>query len=236
METDELLQRVQLLLESPEATTALYILCALIVGFIVGRLRASRQSDPTGFQNRGEALVTALMQENFRPPDYHLMNHLTLELDGGTTQIDHVLVSRFGVFVIETKDFNGWIFGQPDEPRWTQVLFWFRFKFQNPIVQNSRHVRAVQNLLDFLPPTAIKSVVIFTGDARFKTAIPPGVFSLSDVAAYLRNQTEEVMSLNRVQFCVGRIETARLAITRETDVEHIRYVQRRHGSADLIPR
>ncbi len=44
-------------------------------------------------------------------------------------------------------------------------------------------------------------------------------------------QTDEVMSLNRVQFCVGRLETVRLAISRETDVEHIQNLERRHGSA-----
>src|SRR5690606_15921545 len=61
---------------------------------------------------------------------------------------------------------------------------------------------AVRDLLDFLPPTVIRSVVVFTGDAVFKTPIPPGVFYASEVVAYLRNMTEEAMSHNRVQFCV----------------------------------
>jgi hypothetical protein len=229
--TDEVVQRLQLVLNSPEAKTALYIISALLLGFVLGRVRSSRASSDSTCQNRGEALLTALLQVNFGPPDYHLMNHVTLKLQDGTTQIDHILVSRFGVFVMETKDYKGWIFGDPNQPKWTQVLFWLRFKFQNPIVQNSRHVRAVQDLLDFLPATAIKSVVVFTGAATFKTAIPPGVFYASEVAAYLRNATDEVMSLNRVQFCVGRLETARLAISGETDIEHVRYVQRRHRTA-----
>jgi hypothetical protein len=229
--TDEVIQRLQLVLDSPEAKTAFYIISALLVGFVVGRVRSSRASSESTFQNRGEALLTTLVQANFGPPDYHLMNHVTLKLQDGTTQIDHILVSKFGVFVIETKDYRGWIFGDPNQPKWTQVFFWLRFKFQNPIFQNNRHVRAVQDLLDFLPATAIKSVVVFTGDAKFKTAIPPGVFYASEVAAYLRNATDEVMSLNRVQFCVGRLETARLAISGETDIEHVRYVQRRHRTA-----
>jgi hypothetical protein len=234
--TGDVLQRLQLLLDSPEAKTAFYILTALVVGFVLGRARSSRVSRDSAFQNRGEALLTELVKAHFGPPDYHLMNHVTLKFQGGTTQIDHILVSRFGVFVIETKDHKGWIFGDPAQPKWTQVLFWLRFKFQNPIIQNSRHVRAVQDLLDFLPPTAIKSVVVFTGEAKFKTAMPPGVFYAAEVAAYLRNMTNEVMSLNRVQFCVGRLETARLAISGETDIEHLRYVQRRHGATGVVPR
>ncbi len=195
--------------------TVLYILLAIAiaVGFVIGRYGASRASRASVFQNRGEALVSRVARMNFGPPDYHLMNHVTLQMQDGTTQVDHILVSRFGVFVIETKDYKGWIFANAKQRSWTQVLFRLKFKFQNPILQNMRHVRAVQGLLDFLPPGAIKSVVVFTGEAEFKTEIPQGVFSISGLIDYLRDQTDEVMSLNRVQFCVGRLETARLAIS-----------------------
>ena len=157
------------------------------------------------------------------------MNHITIRLKDGTTQIDHILVSRFGVFVIETKDYKGWIFAKSDQANWTQVLFNAKFKFQNPIRQNFRHVCAVQDLLDFLPPGAVKSAVVFTGEAEFKTEIPQGVFNLSGFIDYVREQTTETMSLNRVQFSVGRLETARLAISRATDVEHVESLEQRHG-------
>jgi hypothetical protein len=205
-----------------------YILLALAVGFIVGRYRANRASL---IQNRGEALTSRAALANFGPPDYHLMNHVTLQMKDGTTQVDHILVSRFGVFVIETKDYKGWIFANATQANWTQVVYKFKFKFQNPIFQNFRHVCAVQGLLDFLPPGAIKSVVVFTGDATFKTEIPEGVFGISGLIDYLRGHAVEVMSLNRMQFCVGRLETARLAISGQTDVEHVQSLERRHGSA-----
>jgi Nuclease-related domain len=215
-----------------DGRTILYILLALAVGFVIGRYRASRTtSRAASFQNRGEALLSRAALTNFGPPDYHLMNHVTLQMNDGTTQVDHILVSRFGVFVIETKDYKGWIFANANQANWTQVLFKWKFKFQNPIFQNLRHVRAVQDLLDFLPPGAIKSVVVFTGKAEFMTEIPQGVFGISGLIDYLREQTVEVMSLNRVQFCVGRLETARLAISGETDVEHVQGLERRHGSA-----
>jgi hypothetical protein len=87
----------------------------------------------------------------------------------------------------------------------------------------------VQGRLDFLPPGSIKPVVIFTGEAKFKTEVPPGVFHISELVDYLREHTVEVMSLNRMQFCVGRLETARLAISGKTDVEHVQSLERRHG-------
>ena len=213
--------------------TVLYVLlaAALALGFLVGRRRTFRSRRALTFQNNGEALVSRVLLSEFGPPDYHLMNHVTIQMDDGTTQVDHILVSRFGVFVMETKDYKGWIFANATHETWTQVLFRLRFKFQNPIFQNNRHVRAVQRLLDFLPTEAIRSVVVFTGEAEFKTEVPQGVITISGLVEYLRAQTAEVMSLNRVQFCVGRLETARLAISLETDVEHIRSLERRRGGA-----
>jgi hypothetical protein len=231
---DEVLQRLPVVLEwAQDNRSALYILAALILGFGIGRSRASLASTAaraSAYQNRGEALLSRVVQASFKGPDYHLMNHVTLELIDGTTQVDHILVSRFGVFVVETKDYKGWIFADANQANWTQVLFRFRFKFQNPIFQNSRHVRAVRGLLDFLPPSAIKSVVVFTGEAEFKTEVPHGVFDTSGFVEYVRGLTVEVMSLNRVQFCVGRLETVRLAISGRTDVEHVQSLGLRHRS------
>lgn len=72
--------------------------------------------------------------------------------------------------------------------------------------------------------------MVFTGEAEFKTEVPSGVVSLSSLADHIREHAAEVMSTNRVQFCVGRLETIRLAITNETDVEHVEGLKRRHGS------
>ncbi|HET7621961.1 MAG TPA: nuclease-related domain-containing protein [Gemmatimonadaceae bacterium] len=219
---------VQLLIDwTQNNRTVLYVLLALAFGFVIGLRHGRRRL----FQTRGEALVARVVRTNLGPPDYHLMNHVTLRLKDGTTEVDHILVSRFGVFVIETKDYKGWIFANAKQANWTQVLFKRKFRFQNPIRQNFRHVRAVQGLLDFLPPDAIKSVVVFTGEAEFKTEIPQGVFSRSELIEYLREQTVPVMSLSRMQFCVGRLETARLAISGKTDVEHVQSLARRHGSS-----
>jgi hypothetical protein len=141
-------------------------------------------------------------------------------------------VSRFGIFVIETKDYKGWIFGNAKDPRWTQVLYRGKFRFQNPIHQNYRHVCAVRDMLDFLDPGLIQPAVVFTGEAEFKTEVPSGVFTLDDFLTHIANHRSEVMSVNRVQFCVGRLETNRLAVTRTTDVEHVLDLRRRHGMKD----
>lgn len=167
--------------------------------------------------------------KRFTAPDYHLLNHVTLPLENGSTQVDHILVSRFGIFVIETKDHGGWIFGGADDRYWTQVFYGNKFRFQNPLHQNRGHVRAIRQLLEFLSPDAFRALVVFTGDAKFKTKVPAGVLTVNELIAYIQNQTFEVMSFNRLQFCVGRLETARLSISKETDVAHIQRIRRRFG-------
>ena len=214
----------------PTELIAVLVLVALAVGFAVGRYQTYAQT--RAFQNRGEARLSRALTMRFVTPDYHLLNHVTLRLGDETTQIDHVLVSRFGVFVIETKDYKGWIFAGPRDRFWTQVLYRAKFRFQNPIRQNHRHVLAIRELLEFLPADVIHSAVVFTGRAEFKTNIPDGVFTLAGFLAYLESQVAEAMSINRVQFCVGRLETARLSITKATDVEHVQALRHRYGNDD----
>lgn len=223
----------------PRERTVLHVLlvAALLAGYILGRRRSGRTRHRVraalaglrlpGFQNAGEARVSRVLRAHFAHPDYHLMNHVTLRMKDGTTQVDHILVSRFGVFVIETKDYGGWIFANASAATWTHVYYRAKFTIQNPILQNYRHVCAVRDLLDFLPPEAIKSVVVFTGDAEFRTDVPRGVVTVDQLADHVRQHADVVMSPNRLQFCVGRIETARLAMSRATDVEHVESLRRR---------
>lgn len=199
------------------------LVIAILLGFIAGRFRVHQ------LQNHGEAVVSTEIFKAFPSPSYHLLNNLTIPVENGTTQIDHVLVSRYGVFVIETKHYRGWIFANAKSPFWTQVLFKNKYKFQNPLHQNYKHLRSVQALLEFLPSDCIKTAVVFTGDGKFRTPRPDGVFNLEGLIEYLKGFTTEVMSENRLQFCVGRLECCRLALTHETDVVHRTNLQRKFG-------
>jgi len=217
------------LLKEPVAVLIIVVV-AWTLGFLVGRYR--RHFRTGEFQNLGEARLSRAVTRRFAPPDYYLLNHSTLRVKRGTTQIDHILVSRFGVFVIETKDYKGWIFANPADSHWTQVLYKVKFRFQNPIRQNYKHVCAVRELLDFLPSDAVRPVVVFTGDAVFKTPLIDGVFRLEGFLDFVAEHSSEVMSTNRLQFCVGRLQTTRLAISKMTDLEHVEALRRRYREDD----
>lgn len=175
----------------------------LLVGFLI---KSSYRSRVVFNQNRGEASVRNLITSNFKSPNFHLLNNVTIPFQDGTTQIDHVLVSTKGVFVIEVKHYSGWIFGNEKSNNWIQTIYRVKNSFQNPIRQDYRHIKALQQLLDFLPNEQIHSVVVFSGSAEFKTPVPSGVFYLKQLISHLSSFQDEVISLNRLEFCVGRLE------------------------------
>lgn len=93
---------------------------------------------------------------------------------GGTTQIDHVILSRFGIFVIETKNRNGLIVGAPNQRNWQQIHNGRAFEFYNPLMQNDGHIRALARFLN-LPLYAFHSIIFFIGSVQFAGPMPPNV-------------------------------------------------------------
>ena len=66
---------------------------------------------------------------------YHRYHDLIIPAKFGTSQLDHLLVSEFGIFIVETKNKQGWIFGSGGQAKWTQVIYGKKYAFQNPLRQ-----------------------------------------------------------------------------------------------------
>lgn len=203
----------------------------LFFGYLLSFARHENRGNSWNKENQGETEVRYELNTFTASSDYYLLNNVTLPIADGTTQIDHILISRFGIFVIESKHYKGWIFADRNIPQWTQTLYKKRFKFQNPIFQNHKHMTAVAKLLDFLPAENIHSMVVFTGNAVFKTLQPEGVFLLREMNAHIANFSDTVITENRMQFCVGRLECCRKPPTQQTEIDHIAYLHRRFGNA-----
>lgn len=155
------------------------------------------------------------------PSDVYLpLHNVTLRTPDGTTQIDHILVSRYGIFVVETKNMKGWIFGNQGQALWTQTLYRKSYKVQNPLRQNYKHVKAVEAALD-VPAGTIHSVIVFTGESRFKTAMPVNVTRAGAYADYIKSFRELVLSASQVEESVAAIQSGRLEATIETHRQHV---------------
>jgi hypothetical protein len=202
-------------------------LIGMVIGYAFRRGQVGRTAEAP--ENSGEAAVRRTLIRAFNDPAYHLLNNITIPVDDGTTQIDHNLLSRHGIFVIETKHYSGWIFANPRAATWTQVKFRRKSRFQNPIRQNYKHLQVIKSILHFIPPEHIHSLVVFTGDATFKTEIPQGVLLLAELGDHIRQHQQEIMVESSLQFCIGRIEFYRFYISGVTDAEHQAYLNRKFG-------
>jgi hypothetical protein len=178
-------------------------------------------------KNLGEALLAATIDKHFSRP-HLLLNNVTLATPEGTTQIDHVLVADTGIFVIETKHYSGWIFGDPQERQWTQAIYRKKSRFQNPLHQNYGHIKALQSLFD-LPAQHFHSVVVFTADAEFKTELGPNVLRLGNLIPFLTAERPALFDERKMTYIIGRIEMKRERRSVETDEYHINHLRNRHG-------
>lgn len=115
----------------------------------------------------------------------------------GTTEVDEVLVTPAGIFVIEKKDFGAWIFGSATDEHWTAVYRnGEKHRFQNPIRQNYRHIKALESYLG-VPRSMLSSVVTFSRRSRFKARLPSNVL-VGDHVAFIRS--DENIALNPEEF------------------------------------
>jgi predicted RNA-binding Zn-ribbon protein involved in translation (DUF1610 family) len=149
---------------------------------------------------------------------------VTLPTEDGSTQIDHIIVSVFGVFVVETKNMKGWIFGNPRQRLWTQRVYKHSSKFQNPLHQNYKHVKTLESLLG-LNERQVHSVIVFVGDSTFKTEMPENVTYGGGYAKYIKSKLTPVLTAAQVIEVVNIIEQRRLSPSFKTNREHVKHVK-----------
>lgn len=156
--------------------------------------------------------------------DYRLLRNLTLPTADGSTQIDHVVVSRYGIFVIETKNYRGWIFGKAQDKTWTQKIYRHSSTFQNTLRQNYKHVCTLADLVK-VERRALFSVIAFVGTATFKTPLPANVGNAAACLAFIRARTALLFDDDEVARILAAIEAGRLASSWTTHAAHVRHVR-----------
>ena len=161
--------------------------------------------------------------------DYVLLENITLpDGVGGTTQIDHIILSPYGIFVMETKNYTGWIFGSERQKQWTQQIYRKKFKFQNPIHQNYKHVQVLAaQLAECVEPSHIHSVIIFLNQCEFKTQMPANVCQGSAWLDYVDQFQTPVMNMEQIEKIENNIQQHRLEASFKTDLKHVQHLKNR---------
>ena len=101
---------------------------------------------------------------------------------GGLTKIDHAILTAGGILCIQTKHYNGLVFGGEEEAQWSNVDGTIKRRFLNPLIQNEGRTRALRNVLADVP---VANLVVFTGKVEFPTPPPKNVIRVSQVDSYI---------------------------------------------------
>lgn len=181
----------------------------------------------------GEKATQLGMWATLNSKDYKRFHNVIFPTINGTTQVDHILLSIYGIFVIETKNINGWIFGNQKLKQWTQSLYGKKYKFQNPLHQNYRHTKAIAQFLN-TDHDNVHSVVFFIGEnVKLKTELPPNVLT-HGLSSYIKSFQRVIFSESEVLAFTNHV--ANLAEGQTSGCEHVANLKNRYSSDTACPK
>ena len=178
----------------------------------------------------GEQIVKVAVLSKLDAAQYRHFSNLIIPALNGTTQIDNIVVSPFGVFVIEAKYFQGWIFGGAKQEKWTHTLSRFeKYAFPNPIRQNYGHIKALARLLR-QPESRFHSVIVFAHrNCQLKTELPANVCLQHNFIEYIQSFTKNIVddaAFARMNTILQQPEWQATEDKKAAHVERLKAVQR----------
>lgn len=181
--------------------TSVLVVLALVLGRYGARIKGALEE---------RALHKVLVKE--LPASYqHYRNLVIPTAKGDFTEVDHLVLSPFGIFVIEVKNYRGWIFGGEKQPQWTLQRFRSKYPFMNPLHQNYKHTQAIKQLLGLSGQDGdrVHSVVAFSLRAEFKFPMPQNVMYTDLVGDYISRFTQPCFSDEQLRMFSARLNMAR---------------------------
>lgn len=214
--------------------TIILIILFLIACAFLGK-RAFRSADIKG--KLGERKVSRILTS--LGSDYHVLNNVVLVTDRGTTQIDHIVISPFGVFVVETKNYKGEIYGDDKRNEWTQIVpsdvtyknrktytYITKNHFYNPVKQVLMHLYEIKKNFKDIPHFPAIPIVVFVGKADIShVESSTHVIYVSSLASTIKSYREEILSGENVGLIVQRL-SVRNASAAISNARHVANIKR----------
>lgn len=176
----------------------------------------------------GELFTAWCLSRKLDKNIYHIYNDVMIpDHAGGTTQIDHIVISRFGIFVIETKNMKGTVYGSDTAKNWTQYLSRNnKYTFQNPFRQDYKHTSCLAEITGF-PEKYFTAIVFFVGDCKIKYQgkMPPSlVQNATDLIKFIKSHTVEKFTPETLAELENALCGVRVKNSLKNKREHIQYV------------
>lgn len=157
----------------------------------------------------GEMRVAKILSK-LPEEEYRVINNLLIKQGNKTTQIDHVVVSEYRIFVIETKHYRGWIYGDANREYWTQNIYGNKYDLWNPIHQNQGHIRALRRVLTDIPPGVFISIVTFSRQASLDIRNSENVIYWDELKKLICSYQRKLISTEQAQNAYETLLTANI--------------------------
>lgn len=141
------------------------------------------------------------------PEEYKVINNVLLPYKNRTSQIDHVVVSRYGIFVLETKYMKGKIYGNERGHDWEKYSHGRKMTFRNPFHQNYGHIMGLVSLCN-RPQKDFVSIVIFVGEPSLKIETRNPIYNEKEFVDAIISYKTAIMSDVEVAEVVEKIKKA----------------------------
>lgn len=156
-----------------------------------------------------ESRVRRVLAAGLDANRYTILNDVLLPAGGGSVHIDHVVISRHGIFVIESQYAVGWVSGTPVQDRWKQSTLLRTIRLDNPVHKNRSQALAVQQLLDY-PSRVVHGIVVMAGQKGFKTDTPEYVLSPDKLIAFIRKKGQLLLEPEQAARATSSINSSAL--------------------------
>lgn len=190
----------------------MYITIGILLTFII-MLPLSKNSSMYLKGKQGEKQV--LKQLKKLPKDYYIINNILVKTSWGTSQIDHIVICSYGIFVIETKNYEGVIRGNTEDKYWIQKIRGKEFSFYNPLWQNGSHIRAIKSLFTANYYVPYYSIIAFSKRGKLR----------------IRKQ-DNIIYINKLRKVI--IKKSESAYLNASQVENIYNILKRENSNNII--
>lgn len=158
-------------------------------------LRRSRGGRDDDDSSAGGAPVVPTSLRRLSRKRYTIVSNIHLAQDGATVRLDHVVVSRHGIFVVKTDHHDGTVSGEPGDEKWVRRSGRQQAEFPNPIRQCEAGVSALAKFLD-LPEEIFYPIVFFTQKPAFASAVPLNVLN-SRVGSHIARHRAVILQAER---------------------------------------
>lgn len=155
---------------------------------------------------KGEMMVRDVVKS--LPSDRYVVLHdvwLPMD-DGGETQIDHVIVSPYGIFIIETKNWKGTIYADEKSRVWTKYNCGQKMCLKNPTHQNFKHIVSIREKFFSAERDFVFGVVAMSSSAEFKHGVPNGVVYYNELGGWIMGHVTPCIKAEQIPEIVSAIQ------------------------------